>query len=1139
MTILEQKVWDETIEKLCEHYCPDAIQQNKGVQFEVVVEQLLKVFFLKNGLKFTGTKLTHDGSKDFWGIDNFQKLWWVECKNYADNISLTHLAPTLIMAELHDSSYLLFFSHSILNLPLKKKIGQYAVKNNKKIQIYEGEMLEYLIAELWNSLGDTKKITIHQPEEKLEFYTYNEKNIKLTNKNYYTGYSDFDVIQMGEIYNLNILLINRSFLNSATVHISLEEQTDNQYFQIYSFDDSYKKEIEVTLAPYELSHIHFIVRPVAFKEKLEFPSVIVQWGYNREHHTEHTESKKFECTRRNKVIYQGVQYDNLRKKYLQVASANNFFSSFLLYGPSGGGKTRAIEEAIAIFLQGGYLVYDFTNIDRNADWRDVIRELTYALFEIPNDLALDIIISDLIKTEDVGAQESVIVDFLRLLMKKETTQDQLEPYYKIIFEKLHSKKFVIAIDNIQDFEPEIIGFLDLMINHFLVTQRRVRGALFLALNTSKVYHKEFLKFLSDFLSKKDDLKYAFDLPPLNCEHIHGFETELEAMAFLTALLNVQALPIYDSALKQLLRSAAFRPKIIQMIAENMRVHGFDNLSAQINEYDSIIKAIRQVPSDYTDIFRQNFQFILEKYKLDEEKTKCNLAVLNLFSQITPLICSSLELDPYVFLILERHGVLQNLGNNNQFCFEFDHDLIIQCIETKIYPDLHKISAEWIRAHEQVFEVELRAYKEILLLCCLEDKRLSFDMFCEIESKIQLENVPARLLQNTCINLLSQIIHHRSFLGRVKLIQKCKQLCIYVRDHISEKDALKLFEQAKPYILECPPASQVEWQQFFSFVIHYCETRNHVGEPPLQEYRNLLEQLSYARQNMPEVSREFYYAEAYVNNRIFVLGKLFGEPDRYMDEWKHANTLAKRFEFYDILFENYFDRVNVYLYANIQPQKAKFYLRKGFKYYRKYEKRNSAKFRVNYNSKRLQYLLLQGKYIEMISFADKSIKQLENNVNINYHLFFLYKYLRYKIFALMLSTPVDTDMLHSCFNRYQQLSFANEQNNQFELSFLTAKCAFHLGDKTTFLRYWHDCCDKMRFSEEVIKNEVPIMMDLAYKYRQLEHNPSDEEASNYLPQRAKEAKFICTCPWKDLQSYVHKNKLEAPFSDDLGWDVYFI
>ena len=118
---------------------------NKGVQFEILVAYLLKYMFEDVELVFHPTKSSHDGNKDFWAIDGANEVWWAECKNYTPNISLTQLAPTLVMAEINQVRHLMFFSYSKLNTNLKRRIAQYSYKYNKDIFLYDDDALEQLI----------------------------------------------------------------------------------------------------------------------------------------------------------------------------------------------------------------------------------------------------------------------------------------------------------------------------------------------------------------------------------------------------------------------------------------------------------------------------------------------------------------------------------------------------------------------------------------------------------------------------------------------------------------------------------------------------------------------------------------------------------------------------------------------------------------------------------------------------------------------------------------------------------------------------------------------------------------------------------------------------------------------------------
>ena len=115
--INSQKKW----EKLLKAFAKE--DTNKGIQFEDLIEMILCRLFPEKRLKFSPTKKSHDGSKDFWALDGNHDLWWAECKNSAPNLSLKIISPTLFMAELYDIDYLMIFSYSRLNSNLLRKIG--------------------------------------------------------------------------------------------------------------------------------------------------------------------------------------------------------------------------------------------------------------------------------------------------------------------------------------------------------------------------------------------------------------------------------------------------------------------------------------------------------------------------------------------------------------------------------------------------------------------------------------------------------------------------------------------------------------------------------------------------------------------------------------------------------------------------------------------------------------------------------------------------------------------------------------------------------------------------------------------------------------------------------------------------------
>lgn len=174
MKFIEDKVWTEILNYFYKKQYGSIKGNIKGVQFEALVAFLLKLLFNQYEIEFHPTKASHDGSKDFWAIDDLQELWWAECKNYTQNIALKELAPTLVMAELNDVQHLLFFSYSNLNKNLKRHIGRYAFEHKKEVFIYENETIEELLFTnykemLSDFLGQQIKADFHHSVE-IDFY---------------------------------------------------------------------------------------------------------------------------------------------------------------------------------------------------------------------------------------------------------------------------------------------------------------------------------------------------------------------------------------------------------------------------------------------------------------------------------------------------------------------------------------------------------------------------------------------------------------------------------------------------------------------------------------------------------------------------------------------------------------------------------------------------------------------------------------------------------------------------------------------------------------------------------------------------------------------------------------------------------
>ena len=74
-----------------------------GFAFENIINELLKAMFPLE--QYIHTQETRDGGKDFICITKNEDTYWAECKNYTDNLALSDVAKTFVMAIAEDKNW--------------------------------------------------------------------------------------------------------------------------------------------------------------------------------------------------------------------------------------------------------------------------------------------------------------------------------------------------------------------------------------------------------------------------------------------------------------------------------------------------------------------------------------------------------------------------------------------------------------------------------------------------------------------------------------------------------------------------------------------------------------------------------------------------------------------------------------------------------------------------------------------------------------------------------------------------------------------------------------------------------------------------------------------------------------------------
>lgn len=207
---------------------------NHGIKFENLIEKLLYAMFAGEDC-WHRTQETNDGKKDFFRYinGNFNEQEWAECKNYANNLSINILSPTMVMAALENIKTVYFFSRSPLNYNAVESVVRYSQTTGKKVYIIDGKLLEAYIVKYWQK-PEIRKFFASQAENfDVNLFFKNTpqlqiiKQIKdLQGNRIHSG----KIFSKGETFKLGVILRNIS-TTDTDYKITITQSSDKIKFE--------------------------------------------------------------------------------------------------------------------------------------------------------------------------------------------------------------------------------------------------------------------------------------------------------------------------------------------------------------------------------------------------------------------------------------------------------------------------------------------------------------------------------------------------------------------------------------------------------------------------------------------------------------------------------------------------------------------------------------------------------------------------------------------------------------------------------------------------------------------------------------------------------------------------------------------
>lgn len=946
---------------------------NKGICFENLVKKLLIAEFGKS--VFQGTRDSWDGSKDFFYYSQ-QKKYWAECKNYASNIDLKVLASTLIMAQLSEIDTILYYSYSAINVNIKAKLLLNANKKGETIYFYDDDVLEQKIFQYWDCIGKEFFPEFFKENRQFEKIEYNCETKCLLYGNpldLETTIEGYEIKRLAlfKMFEMDICIINReNSSNKVTFGFKKLTQLKTQ-FNVFP-EHMFKSKTEIVLTPYEGKIIRLWLIPI--KENCTIPNPYIndrQIGLPK-----NVEFKALESRHSERLI--GQSYE----QYLSNFKNNVLFDTIKLkigvfYGNSGTGKSKLFQECLNSSKVNGYDVVDFGSLNSSKNVlavQDFIQRLLIAIYNISLDM-LEEIIKALKFQENSDSFIKKQPEYYMLADIFSVTNDLdmqnwVSQYLDLIILKLAKCKFLIAIDNVQFFNNDIIDLLDSICTELIIT-KPCNTKFLLTFNLD--YIKKDSK-VSKFLSK-----YTSDSSLTYTEHIMGFKSSEECYEFLQesfAIGEVFQKTDIEYMTKNLNRNPFYLEQMIYWLQEKQVLEQREN-SYKIKNDILFNHLIRNIPNTVYDILLERWNYYQKNSASELEKTLILFSAIHLYNELTKRDIDELNISWDIVTELERMGFVTIEDAFYHINVKFRHDLIDNFF-AKMYQSFSKKTIDYenemniiIRSNDTRYCLGIlyNEENELLLsntqiseiLSLHIDSRLSYEFYLLVFEKI-LTNFEYNYSENKMIcinNIYRVIVFIHDILGN-NIMQKSVDKLLHKLKNFHELFSCIEYGKMLLYISEAYD-SMGKYQEAVQLIMDYKEK-------------------AFGNQNEKLLSLEQQKLISQIYNRLHVYSRhqvsMPLENKNIMDYINKSSQIADAIQDAVMQYVNYSDRG--YLYYNL-PLSDKNHINT-ILYWQEacniYEKGNAEAKYINYLRKKTQLALLAGDGKKAIQNAEKGLEEID-------------------------------------------------------------------------------------------------------------------------------------------------------------------
>lgn len=966
MEYLTQKYWekintDET--------------DNKGICFEKLVQDLLIAEY--GQAAFQSTRKSWDGNKDFFYYSR-QKNIWAECKNYASSIDLRVLASTLIMAQLTEIDTVLFYSYSPINVNTKAKLLINAEKKSKTIYFYDDDVLERKIFQYWDYIGAHyfPEFSYNKVYSVPAEHSYEAKCLLFGNpldpSSSIDGY-ELKHLTLFKMFEMDICIVNRE--NKSNV-ITLGFKKPDQIkadFEIYP-EHIVKSKMIFSLGPYEGKNIRLWLIPI--KENCSLPHPYINGSQLR--FPKNIEFKPLEIRSKNSRRLIGRSYEQCLVDFKhKVLFETDKLKIGVFYGHSGTGKSRLYEECLNISKINGYEIIDFCstiNAERVQTIQEFVQKILINIYDISLEELEHIIKALTFCINDHSflskqPEYRMLADIFNI--KNDTDmQIWLKNYLSLIVLKLAKNKFLIAIDNTQFFDDNVLGLIDDICNQLIGIKPCSTKFLF-------TFNEDYIKrnskvdiFLGNYTSNHS---ISFT------KHILGFENSQECFEFLQETLLIGDIfhkTEISNISENLNRNPFFLEQMIFWLQDKYAIEQVNNRYVIKNEL--LLKSlIRNIPNTVFDILENRWEYYKKHCESDYKKAIILFSAIHLYNELEKKDIDDLFISWNMVKELEKIGFIILEDTFNVITIKFRHDLI-----DKFFSKMYSFFSKKIIDYENQCNIvlrnnDLRYYLELLYI----DKTNSNLSNADLSEMLSL-HIDSRLAYEFYLLVFDKYLNSFDYNyseDKVAWINNIYQIIVFVHDILGNNVMRKCVDKLLFKLKHIPEVfCYTEYGKLLLYVSEAYDSMGsyHEAVQLIKDYKD--KAFGIQDENVHSFEQKKQLSEIY--NRLHVYCRhQVSEPlesEEIMDYLNKSADIADDISYTVIQYVNYSDRG--YLYYDLPLSDHRHintisYWKEACKIY---EKGGAEIKKLNYLRKKVQLALLAGESQKSVQAVEKGIEEID-------------------------------------------------------------------------------------------------------------------------------------------------------------------